>query len=243
MPGFLLAVASESENQRASFLSPQRYHPLPCQRCFNNLVTVIPNTTYDIAGNLSSDYWIGLRKYMSPLSNFTDDPDDNSSSTVAWSRWANGAPLAFQNWYPGWPKFKHPVPKITCCSCSCTCPAATDPAPTGYDVTATDAVNASYFNRTDVNTPDLTYPTLSGSFGGVSPVTPFASQCEKTSEPLPVVPDPNRDYIEDSCVAMLSNGAWVEKNCTDLLPFICYEGRNNTQRSTSNCSCPCLNSL
>lgn len=31
-----------------------------------------------------------------------------------------------------------------------------------------------------------------------------------------------------SCVAMLSFGPWVEKNCSELLPFICYEGKTHS---------------
>lgn len=42
---------------------------------------------------------------------------------------------------------------------------------------------------------------------------------------IPDDPETNKNYIEDSCVAMLSFGAWVEKKCAELLPFICYEGK------------------
>lgn len=36
----------------------------------------------------------------------------------------------------------------------------------------------------------------------------------------------DKNYIEDSCVAMLHFGPWIEKSCLELLPFICYEGRS-----------------
>ncbi len=44
---------------------------------------------------------------------------------------------------------------------------------------------------------------------------------------FPDVPDPDENYIEDSCVAMLSFGPWIEKNCFERLPFVCYEGRTH----------------
>ncbi|XP_056299260.1 macrophage mannose receptor 1 [Pseudoliparis swirei] len=106
-----------------------------CQVCFKDLVTVTPENIKSITQNLTSDCWVGLRK------NFSSAGDTNMS----WSRWADGDPLIFQNWYPGW-------------------------------------------------------PVLGGE-----------AECVSS--------------IEDSCVAMLSFGAWVEKNCSDLLPFICYEDR------------------
>lgn len=32
-------------------------------------------------------------------------------------------------------------------------------------------------------------------------------------------------YIEEPCIAMLSFGLWFDKICSELLPYICYEGR------------------
>lgn len=46
-----------------------------------------------------------------------------------------------------------------------------------------------------------------------------------TSSRQPFVCDAAVQYIEDSCVAMLSYGPWVEKDCKENLPFICYEDR------------------
>lgn len=60
-----------------------------------------------------------------------------------------------------------------------------------------------------------------------SSLLPVEGECVRSSMLLPDVPDPDENYIEDSCVAMLSFGAWVEKNCLELLPFICYEGRTH----------------
>ncbi|XP_035472253.2 receptor-type tyrosine-protein phosphatase eta [Scophthalmus maximus] len=43
-----------------------------------------------------------------------------------------------------------------------------------------------------------------------------------------------RSHVGDSCVAMLSFGAWVEKNCSDPLPFICYDDRFVGRASVTN---------
>uniref|UniRef100_A0A8C4SEL2 C-type lectin domain-containing protein n=1 Tax=Erpetoichthys calabaricus TaxID=27687 RepID=A0A8C4SEL2_ERPCA len=39
----------------------------------------------------------------------------------------------------------------------------------------------------------------------------------------PRSPDPNN--TEDTCVKLLSFGAWLEDDCNSLLPSICYEGK------------------
>lgn len=44
-----------------------------------------------------------------------------------------------------------------------------------------------------------------------------------------------RSSLRTQCVAMLSFGPWVEKNCSERLPFICYEGKTH---STPLCCCP-----
>lgn len=61
----------------------------------------------------------------------------------------------------------------------------------------------------------------------VKPTTGTATEsvCVRNPMQFQGVPDPDENYIEDPCVAMLSFGAWVERNCTEFLPFICYEDR------------------
>nr|XP_020441557.1 receptor-type tyrosine-protein phosphatase eta-like [Monopterus albus] len=49
-----------------------------------------------------------------------------------------------------------------------------------------------------------------------------------------LLPTTDDKYIEDSCVAVLRFGAWVERNCLDLLPFVCYEDRFTGQVNKSN---------
>ncbi|KAF3697924.1 Fibronectin [Channa argus] len=224
-----------------------------CKTCFKDLVTVLPTDAYVIALHVTSDAWIGLRKYVYSPSNSTDNSTSNRG--MPWSRWANGDPLAFQNWYPGWPVFKSPLPKIDCCSCSCTCPTATTPLTTSFsstftttslpntnfsnvsqnwmDINVTDQNVTSYAELINSITQNMTRTTSSQS---TTPATtlPLEAACVRTPMAIPDLPNPNKDYIEDSCVAMLSTGAWVEKNCTDLLPFVCYEDRFDGNVNVTN---------
>ncbi|GLD70871.1 receptor-type tyrosine-protein phosphatase eta [Lates japonicus] len=207
-----------------------------CQVCFKELVTLTSSNTHTIAQNLTSDYWVGLRKYLDL------DPDSdsisysNGSHNRSWSRWANGDPLAFQNWYPGWPVLKSPLPKIDCCSCSCTCPAATTPGPTSFtgytEFTTPNMTNFSLFEDMTENVTDITGFTNFTDQNVTDYTTtpraqllPIEAECVRSPMLLPEVPQTDENYIEDSCVAMLSFGAWVEKNCADHLPYICYEDR------------------
>ncbi|CAG5929223.1 unnamed protein product [Menidia menidia] len=215
-----------------------------CQMCFSDLVTLTPFNIRNISQRISSAHWIGLRKYFNSTGNGTTG-NGTTNSSVPWTQWADGAPLVFQNWYPGWPVFKSPLPKIECCSCSCTCPARVSPtsAPTrGYtespdsnntDASTTDAIlrhgpsesPAGYriTDPTDATTPDA--PDTTQSHWVSTPPTPIASTCERSPMLPPIVPEELQNYVEDSCVAMLSFGPWVERDCSDPLPFICYEDR------------------
>ncbi|XP_048030526.1 mucin-3A-like [Megalobrama amblycephala] len=63
-----------------------------CQKCFKELTTITSRNVHLIVQeDASLDYWIGLRR--------------SYNGTVSWSRWSNGKPITYQNWYPG-----HPVP-------------------------------------------------------------------------------------------------------------------------------------
>ncbi|XP_026154229.1 receptor-type tyrosine-protein phosphatase eta [Mastacembelus armatus] len=173
-----------------------------CQVCFKELVTLTPDNIKPITQKITSESWIGLRKNFS----------STSSPGMLWTHWANGDPLTFQNWYPGWPVFKSPLPKLDCCSCSCTCPAV----PTSVAVTDSTAwVNSTIESSTVFATTETM----------MTRAQPLEAECQRSPMPLPVVPKSDVKYIEDSCVAMLRFGAWVEKNCSELLPFVCYEDR------------------
>lgn len=212
-----------------------------CQVCFKELVTLTPDNIQNISRkhNLTSDFWVGLRKNFNSTRN----------SSMPWSRWANGDPLIFQNWYPGWPMFESSLPKRYCCSC----PATTTPpiksftgfttedvtsfSGLGEDTTGNTTIISSFTDVTDHTATDSTH--FSEPFTqNTQPTT--AAPVMTTQPPVEAgcvpIDDPETDvnYIEDSCVAMLSFGAWVEKNCSELLPFICYDDRFFGQVNVTN---------
>ncbi|XP_029310934.1 receptor-type tyrosine-protein phosphatase eta isoform X2 [Cottoperca gobio] len=183
---YLVLVLASSNAEREYFpnLSPLTWEAARenCQVCFKDLVTVTAENTQTLSQLLTSDCWIGLRK------NFSFTSNSVSNSSMYWSFWANGEPLVFQNWYPGWPVLKSSFLNRYSCKCPATAASATA-APT-------------------------TLP----------PTTAAPTTLPPTTAAI-VVPETDENYIEDSCVAMLSFGAWVEKNCLALLPSICYEER------------------
>lgn len=251
------------------------------QVCFKDLVTVTPENSHIVAGMISSDHWIGLRKIYNSTSNFPFDSaftsappsttfsattadgfTDNSTEnpTLYWTRWANGDPLFFQNWYPGWPVPKLPLPKIDCCSCSCTCPVppkttetpiqtTTSPTGSGSPMGGSIRSNQNMSNFTQSSEPITISSQTINQRGTISeniPQTvytthspwtttaskPIESMCESKPMEPPVIPEPYKYYIEDSCVAMLRFGPWIEKHCFELLPFICYEGKCTPNKAT-----------
>ncbi|XP_014844800.1 PREDICTED: fibronectin-like [Poecilia mexicana] len=300
--------------ERQYFISPHnaswadaRNH---CQVCFKEMVTLTPQNIHVIAKIINSTHWIGLRKYINynDTYNETDDYDYdsdydyyNSTNTSSksfgtpWTLWANGDPIVFQNWYPGFPLFKSPLPKIDCCSCSCTCPAPprwttpspttsmTSPSPTGsttgfptgsvvaeyssrdstnitvtesydnttdstslYDVetdmdmltNATEWLNTTWLNATEganiTRRANITQPWESTTAPArhttdspwtTTPQPPIVSTCERSPMLPPIIPENNKNYIENSCVVILAFGPWVERECFEELPFICYEDR------------------
>ncbi|KAM4536972.1 receptor-type tyrosine-protein phosphatase H [Odontesthes bonariensis] len=203
-----------------------------CQICFKDLVTLTPQNIQIIIQKLNSDHWIGLRKNSNSTSN---------STSMSWTRWADGDPLTFQNWYPGWPVFKSPLPQIECCSCSCTCPAKMTTAQTPrrfWDSTTENMTTNSYLENMTTNSylenmttnryleNMTTYRYLNETTDSplvTTPVMPVEAACERSPMKPPVVLGTNEKYIEDSCVAMLSFGPWVERSCLERLAFICYE--------------------
>lgn len=247
---------------------------MSAQVCYKEMVTLTPQNVYIIGKMINSDHWIGLRKYINYNATYDYDYEEdsfispnnftNTSFGTPWTRWANGDPLIFQNWYPGYPVFKSPLPKIDCCSCSCTCPApsqtttnpppvqtATDPltgraygSPTGPHVTEDGYENMTDFtslddweNITDVmassienNRTQLLESSTLNVHTTDSPWTtttqpPISSTCERSPIDTTNTTDINKNYIENSCVVILSFGPWVERVCTEKQPFICYEGK------------------
>ncbi|XP_034020149.1 fibronectin-like [Thalassophryne amazonica] len=190
----MLHKAAEQEyfvQDRAVTWEQARNH---CQVCFKELVTLTPSNIQTIVSNLSSHYWVGLRKNIS---------SPKRSLHIPWSLWANGDPLTFQNWYPGWPVAKPVVieKEPSCCQ-----------------------GDALFENVTSANVTDtmMTQPTAESLIMNSSVPPPL-----EDSVYLPV-------YIEDSCVAMTSFGAWTEKECSKRLPFICYEEPLYSNATVSN---------
>ncbi|XP_042367796.1 receptor-type tyrosine-protein phosphatase eta-like isoform X2 [Plectropomus leopardus] len=212
-----------------------------CQVCFKDLVTLTPENIQTIARehNITSDCWVGLRK----------NSNSTSNSTMPWSRWANGDHLLFQNWYPGWPVFKSPE-RYFCIQQETTTPtttSTTDTMVTPHTETDTTEFGGSTSEYSTLPTDYSTSPTQYSTSPNQNSTSTndswvINSQPPVESKCVPVLDVPRADtnYIEDSCVAMLSFGAWVEKNCLEVLPFICYEDRffghvnltNRTSQST-----------
>ncbi|XP_024144309.1 receptor-type tyrosine-protein phosphatase eta isoform X2 [Oryzias melastigma] len=275
----------------------------------------------------------------------------NSTDTLyeAWSFWANGDPVIFQNWYPGMPQMKSPIPNINCCSCSCTCPAKPTSIMTSFvpttDLTTTSRfwttektttetlttfagntsfnesflnipVNATQDNTTNTNfTLNMTNPTTATTSTTIeralntidqsspnttvttnmqkstnqsewnttnnhttemddfsnttdktsyipttnyttvettairttfdalksltsspwtTPQPPIEAACERSPMEAPFLVEINKNYIEDPCVVILKSGLWVERRCSEILPFICYEDRFFGYTNVSN---------
>lgn len=221
-----------------------------CQACFADLATLTPQNIQNISKNIISDSWIGLRKNLSnseTINNADYNSTSNHNTSMLWSGWANGDPLSFQNWYPGWPVFKSPPLKRDCCSCSCTCPVtATQGWTTPFssqNVTEDTTGNVSGMHTSFTATPvtDAELMTNLSSPTNVTNTTMAPSlEAEGVSSPMPTpdIPEIDENYIEDSCVALLSFGAWIEKHCFESLPFVCFEehfvGQVNVANVTSS---------
>ncbi|XP_078131795.1 receptor-type tyrosine-protein phosphatase eta isoform X2 [Sander vitreus] len=222
----LLCSAAEQDyfpRSKTSTWDEARTH---CQVCFKELVTLTPQNIQHLSQNLTSDYWIGLRKYFYCTGN----------RSMSWSRWANGDPLIFQNWYPGSPRFKSST-KPCSCSCSCTNTSNTTPGnftPSGV-TNMTDMSNfTNITNQTVTDFNRLWNATTRNTPPTATPRMPEKAECVQSPMVSLLVSETDVNYIEDSCVAMLSFGAWVEKNCSELLPYICYDDRFLGQVNVTN---------
>lgn len=192
-----------------------------CQVCYKELTTIASWNVRDVVRNLTSDYWVGLRRSF--------------NGTPPWSSWSNGDPVAYQNWYPG-----HPVPKEETCSLSTPANVSASTPTTVSASTPMNLTTARQMNNTVDQCPlltemlsclNMTYSDLrnvTGTTVTTMTTTPHASY----TSPPPVNITSNStcntkapEYIEDACVALLRNGMWKEKQCYERLPFICYDER------------------
>ncbi|XP_042570763.1 receptor-type tyrosine-protein phosphatase eta-like isoform X2 [Cyprinus carpio] len=197
---------------------------LHCKSCFKELTTITSRNVHLIVQNLSSDYWVGLRKSY-----------NDSIQRGEWPAWSNGDPVTYQNWYPG-----HPVPFPICSS--------TTQSPLSTPMTSTQAstvTSASVSSKNDTcpilsemllclnmtcgdlesamgmckRTPTVTPKTTTYSTSFNAPTTGTTTESTSNCKPNP------GQYIKDACVVLLSSGMWKEKDCNISLPFICYEER------------------
>ncbi|MFT7810120.1 receptor-type tyrosine-protein phosphatase eta-like [Arapaima gigas] len=162
-----------------------------CSVCYKELVSLNSENIHLIVQNLSTDYWVGLRKDL--------------NGTMSWSVWSNGDPVTFQNWYPGHPTILKEIPPTP------TTPTPqTSPGPQPLDNfchVELESLCRNLTNSTEIYIYDSTKPP--------SPVT----------QPQPVVTVEPEPIIENPCTSLLSFGMWMEKNCSELQPYICYEDR------------------
>uniref|UniRef100_A0A3B1KB72 C-type lectin domain-containing protein n=1 Tax=Astyanax mexicanus TaxID=7994 RepID=A0A3B1KB72_ASTMX len=110
-----------------------------CQICYKDLTTMTPGNAHIIiqkviALNLTSGYWIGLR--------------ENFSGPIPFSQWSNGAPVIYQNWYPGRPILKKPEVFVPTSPPPTT---STDGTTTSYDSTTTAVFTCNFPNITLVS--------------------------------------------------------------------------------------------
>ncbi|KAJ8338216.1 hypothetical protein SKAU_G00371820 [Synaphobranchus kaupii] len=147
-----------------------------CQLCYKELVSLTSDNIQLLIQNLTSGYWVGLRQ--------------NLSAPMFWSRWSNGDPMTFQNWYPGHPK----LPQCTVQLgdfCNIT---------EQQDDVCMIQVEEFCMNTTNIITEYIPSQSM------------FLTSQEM-------------EIPENPCVSLLSSGMWIEKNCIEFLPYICYEDR------------------
>lgn len=182
------------------------------------------------------------------------------SDSESWSRWANGEPVLYQNWYPGHPvPQKKPEPQPTCppppiinntktevmqcpafmklCDCLNSSLGYED-----YLMEATEMFNTT--NSTEKKCPALAKlcdclnsaeeneTSLRESTTTLAPITLLSTS---TIPPATTISsDLEPEYIEDYCVVLLSFGMWREKQCNESLPYICYDGKDTASQFVSN---------
>ncbi|XP_036404351.1 uncharacterized protein LOC118791175 [Megalops cyprinoides] len=225
---------------------------LHCQVCFKELVSLTADNMQVIVRNLTSNYWVGLRK------------DINGS--MPWSRWSNDDPVTFQNWYPGHPKPPQPPPKPEPTLLPTTSPPLPPPSPPPPPPANVCSIHLQDFCKSDINItnyanmsetveldPDVCVIRFEDICASITNKTAPANNTEpeipNTTEPANVtdhwttpsyndstvtVEGEEEEVPEKLCVSLLSFGMWLEKNCTDYLPYICYEDRFYGTATVSN---------
>ncbi|CAK6952860.1 fibronectin [Scomber scombrus] len=228
----LMLMYSNAEQQyftpnQTSSWNEARNH---CQQCFTELVTLTHTNIRDIIQMVSSESWIGLRKNI-------------NSSSMAWSQWANGDPLIFQNWYPGYPDLNPSQPEKDCCGSTCPCPEKTtykmttstpvmtyNNTSSNYAIkTNTDSTYATntktsshYAIKTNTDSTYATNPNTDSTYA-TNPNTDSTYATNPNTDST-YATNPNTVSVkQEFCVATLSFGAWINTDCSKPLRFICYE--------------------
>uniref|UniRef100_UPI0037E74A51 serine-rich adhesin for platelets n=1 Tax=Semicossyphus pulcher TaxID=241346 RepID=UPI0037E74A51 len=178
---------------------------------------IASNATSNTTSNSTSDYPVNATSYIA--SNATSN--STSKPSMPWSRWANGDPLSFQNWYPGWPVFKSSLPKRVCCSCSCTCPVTTTPRTT----TSTTS--------TEFTTPDVTSSTGLGEHttDNVKDVSSFTDAT--TGQNVTDVTGFSENATENMTDMSSFSDITIYENVTDVFRVAAFMIENMTDVSTS----------
>ncbi|KAJ8254807.1 hypothetical protein GJAV_G00197550 [Gymnothorax javanicus] len=128
----------------------------------------------------------------------------NLNKSMFWSHWSNGDPLTFQNWYPGQPK----PPNMCAVNLEDFCDNITASAQSYPQ----DNVCAVQAQEQCMNT------TLKDMLFGRDEYS------EENTTAL----------LGNTCVSLLSTGMWLERECAESLPYICYEDRFYGNASISN---------
>nr|XP_055034973.1 uncharacterized protein LOC129422849 [Misgurnus anguillicaudatus] len=150
-----------------------------CQACYKDLATITCRNIHLILQNLTSEYWIGLRRRF--------------NGSIPWSRWSNGDHVTYQNWYPG-----HPILKEETCSTTPTStlnivltsnsPVTVLTSIPGNNSTSTPVTNSTSTPVTNLNsTSSMTAPN------SATPVTDSTSTTLMSSTTSPI------SSTEDQC--------------------------------------------
>ncbi|KAL2079607.1 hypothetical protein ACEWY4_025351 [Coilia grayii] len=186
-----------------------------------------------------SQWFDGIAPWF--LSNNTDDTWFSFfDGRLPWSRWSNGDAVTFHNWYPGRPIPK-PMPESENCDPNANthmCPQLEKLLQCVDNPEAKDALNRNALGQTSTESPNTTSfsetQTLFDPSVTVPTISVFGPSTDvPTVSPPSVSPCPNRDpieadlnkFVEDACLVLLNFGLWWERNCSEDLPYICYDDR------------------
>ncbi|KAM6908941.1 uncharacterized protein FYW49_012805 [Xenentodon cancila] len=185
------------------------------QVCFKDLLTVTADNSQDISRRLDSEHWIGLRKNFLPTSSaFTSTSTSSAFTSGSFTTTSSFPSNSTSNSSIPWSQWCNGDP-ITFQNWE----NATNVTPS-WGSTVDNMATSNHYTST-THSPWTT-------------TTPTAAACERSPMLPPVVPETNKNYIDDPCVAMLSFGPWIEKSCLESLPFICYEDRFYGQINVTN---------